>query len=115
MAKKDVQKIADKIKGLVDQLVAISAGPKSSGQRIQKTKLSPTKKGAAGALSILITEERFFDKPKNISAVMNKLKEMGRFYSQPNVAMNLLNLTRRRVLSRFPDKKTKGWQYVVRK
>ena len=113
--KQDAQKIANEIRELLDQLVAMSTGPKSDGQRSKKTKLVATKKGAAGALSMLVTEECFFDRPRNISAVMGKLKEMGRYYPQPTVAMNLLNLTRRRVLSRFPDKKTKGWQYVVRK
>lgn len=113
--KQDAQKIANEIRKLLDQLVTMSAGPKYGGRRLQKKELPATKKGAAGALSMLITEEGFFDKPRNISSIMSKLKEMGRYYPQSTVAMNLLNLTRRRVLSRFPDKKTKDWQYVVRK
>ena len=115
MVKKDIQKIVDEIKGLVEQLALISAGSKLGKQRPKKVKEVAIKKGAAGALSILITEEGFFDKPRSIASIMGKLEEMGRYYSQPAIAMNLLNLTRRRVLSRFPDKKTKGWQYVIRK
>lgn len=115
MPKEDIQKIADEIKGLIDELVKMSAVSRSAETIPKKTKGGAIKKGAAGALSILITDEGFFDEPKNIASVMNKLKEMGRYYPQPSVAMNLLNLTRRRVLSRFPDKETKGWQYVIRK
>ena len=71
-------------------------------------------KGAFGAVTMLI-QEGFFDAPKEISTIMDKLKQIGHYHTRPAVAMNLLNLTKRRVLNRFKNKKTKNWEYVVRK
>ena len=71
-------------------------------------------KGAFGAVSMLI-EEGFFDTPKEISTIMDKLKQVGHYHTRPAVAMNLLNLTKRRVLNRFKNKETKNWGYVIRK
>jgi hypothetical protein len=71
-------------------------------------------KGAFGAVSMLI-EEGFFDAPKEISTIMDKLKQVGHYHTSPSVAMNLLNLTKRRVLNRFKNKDTKNWEYVIRK
>ena len=110
---KTAQEIAKEIKELVDQLVAISTSGTSAGKPSVKVK-PKTKKGASGALSILI-EEEFFDTPKNLSAIMGRLKEIGRYYPKTTVSMNLLNLTRRRTLARMTDNKTKNWLYVLRK
>lgn len=111
--KKTAKEIAKEIKELVDQLAAISSAGTSAEKH--SVKLKPKdKKGASGALSMLI-EEEFFDTPKNLSAIMNRLKEIGRYYPRPTVSMNLLNLTRRRTLNRMPDSKTKKWIYVLRK
>jgi hypothetical protein len=111
--KKTAQEIVREIKELVDELSAISSTrPSTQGP---SARIKPqAKKGASGALSILI-EERFFDSPKHLSAVMSKLKEIGRYYPKPTVSMNLLNLTRRRILTRIPDNKTKNWLYVLRR
>ena len=111
--KKTAQEIAKEIKELVDQLASISSAGTSAGKASVKVK-PKAKKGASGALSILI-EEEFFDTPKNLSAIMGRLKEIGRYYPKPTVSMNLLNLTRRRMLTRIPDSKTKKWLYVLRK
>jgi hypothetical protein len=113
---KSPKQIVDEIKCLLDQLVSVApscAHHKKSSLTIPQ----PTnKKGASGALLILMQEE-FFDSPRDISAVISKLTEMGRYYSQSLVSMNLLNLTRppRRILTRIKDSKTKKWQYVVRR
>ena len=63
----------------------------------------------------MLIEEKFFDTPKEISAVIEKLKEVGYYHKSTAVAMNLLNLTKRRTLNRFKNKKTKNWEYVIRK
>ena len=114
--KKRAQEIAEQIRVLVDQLVLMSGSRPSAEKPSKQTKSPRTKKGASGALSILI-EEGFLDSPRDISVVMSKLQEMGRYYSKPLVSMNLLNLTKppRRILTRFKDSKTKKWQYVIRK
>lgn len=111
--KKDAQIIADKIKNLVDQLAALSAG-QSRGKLLQQSKPTSIAKGASGALSTLI-EEGFFDTPKDLSSIMEKLQEIGRYYPRTTVSMNLLNLTKRRILNRLKGKETRKWQYVLRK
>jgi len=112
--KNKVQKIVEQIKDLVDELAAISGRSVTKKQIIIKRKTTSTPKGAIGALTML-TEEGFFDTPKDISAIMKKLREIGRYYPQTTVSMNLLNLSRRRIFNRFQDKDTKKWLYVLRK
>ena len=65
-------------------------------------------------MSILI-EEGFFDTPKELPPIMERLKEIGRYHKAPAVGMNLLELTRKRILNRFKNKSTKNWEYVIRK
>ena len=113
---KNPKQIVDEIKCLLDQLISVIPPPAHRSKSSLANPQLRNKKGASSALSILVQEE-FFDSPRDISAVMNKLKEMGRYYSQSLVSMNLLNLTRppRRVLTRIKDNKTKKWQYVLRR
>ncbi|OGF64264.1 hypothetical protein A2661_00775 [Candidatus Giovannonibacteria bacterium RIFCSPHIGHO2_01_FULL_45_24] len=104
------------IKELVAELEA------SLGVQPSRASLKPSRgvaarsvpKGAFGAVSMLI-EEGFFDAPKEISTIMDKLKQVGHYHTPPAVAMNLLNLTKRRILNRFKNKETKNWEYVIRK
>ena len=109
-----VQKITEQIKNLVDELAAIYGGDPVKKQIVKKKKSASVPKGAIGALTML-TEEGFFDAPKDISAIMEKLKEIGRYYPQTAVSMNLLNLTKRRTFNRLKNKDTKNWLYVLRK
>jgi len=112
--KNNAQKIAEQIKNLVDELAVISSGVSIKKQKIQKEKTVSVPKGASGALTIL-TEDGFFDVPRDISTIMEKLKEIGRYYPQTSISMNLLNLTKRRIFNRLKDKGTKNWLYVLRK
>lgn len=108
MAKRADELVAQ-IKKLVEELAALS----SQTTHNRKQKFSPNKKGAAGAILMLI-DEGFFDSPKDLQSVLEKLKEIGRYYPKPLVSMNLLNLTKRRVLNRLKEGK-KTWQYVIRR
>ena len=109
------QKIADQIKTLLDELVIMTGEKILSKSDTKKIVLNPiAKKGAAGALAVL-TNEGFFDSPKDISTIMDKLKEIGRYYPQTAVSMNLLNYTKRRAFTRLKDKETKNWLYVIKK
>ena len=109
------QKIADQIKTLLDELVEMTGEKAVTRTGAKKVvSLSSTKKGASGALKIL-TDDGFFDTPQDLSKIMEKLKEIGRYYPQPSVSMNLLNLTKRREFNRIKDKETKNWLYVLRK
>ncbi len=111
---KSPQHIAEEIKRLVDQLVASTQSAPTHRKRDRQISSARSTKGAIGALSILMGEG-FFDSPKDLPSVMGRLREIGRHYPQPSVAMNLLNLTRKRTLIRMRDGKTKPWQYVIRK
>jgi len=108
------KKIAEQIKNLVDELSSISGGVSIKKKKIQKRESIAVPKGATGALTIL-TEDGFFDIPRDIATIMEKLKEIGRYYPQTSISMNLLNLTKRRTFNRFKDKESKNWLYVLRK
>lgn len=112
---RDPKVIINEIKGLLDELDTSFGAKPGHGQVADKVKsIVASPKGVLGAINVLI-EEKFFDTPKGISAVMEKLKEMGHYHKSTAVAMNLLNLTKRRILNRFKNKETKNWEYVIRK
>ena len=111
--KNNPQKIADQIRSLLDELVA-TTGDKTHLKTRAKQTSAALPKGASGALKIL-TDDGFFDTPQDISKIMEKLKEIGRYYPQTSISMNLLNLTKRREFNRIKDKETKNWLYVLRK
>ncbi len=112
---RDPKVIINEIKGLLDELSSSLGVKFAYSQATNKAKVSASfPKGALGAINMLI-EENFFDTPKEISVVIEKLKEMGHYHKPTAVAMNLLNLTKRRILNRFTNNKTKNWEYVIRK
>ncbi len=106
--KKRPSEIAEQIISLVNELVEMAGHPTTV--KLQKKE----KKGAVGALNLLI-DESFFDNPQPLTEVINKLQEMGRHHPKSTVAMGLLNLTRSRVLVRIKNTKTKKWEYVMRR
>jgi hypothetical protein len=111
--KNNPQKIVEQIKGLLDELLA-TTGEKAHVKKGTRQPSAAIPKGASGALKIL-TDDGFFDTPQDISRIMEKLKEIGRYYPKTSISMNLLNLTKRREFSRIKDKETKNWLYVLRK
>ncbi len=114
--KRKPQTILSEIRGLVDELEAAMGGNPSPRKKTSSRRSSSSyvPKGALGAITMLF-EEGFFESPKEIGALMEKLKEIGHYHDRSAVSMNLLNLTRRRVLNRFKNKDTKNWEYVIRK
>jgi hypothetical protein len=110
----EAQKIGKQIKELLDQLVAMAISKPIDKKGLKRTGIATATKGASGALSLLINEG-FFDLPKDLNLIMEKMKEIGRYYPKTTVSMNLLNLTKRRTFNRIKDKKTRKWQYVLRK
>ncbi|MBA7636384.1 hypothetical protein ES703_44002 [subsurface metagenome] len=112
--KKEALQIAEQIKQLADQLAAMASGAPLAKKPTRQLIPAIGKKGATGAIAILI-EEKFFNTPRDLPAVIDKLKQMGRYYPKSSIAMNLLNLTKRRIFIRIKDNKTKNWQYVLRR
>ncbi|MCD4670163.1 MAG: hypothetical protein K8S14_06935 [Actinomycetia bacterium] len=112
---RDPKIIIGEIKDLLDELSG-SFGVDLSRDKKTKLKIKSTasQKGALGAINMLI-DEKFFDTPKEISKVMEKLKEIGHYHKSTTIGMNLLNLTKRRDLNRFKSKETKNWEYVIRR
>jgi len=112
------KQIIIEIRSLLDELdgsLGLEKINLSSTKKIIKEniKLAPPK-GALGAVNMLI-DEKFLDTPKEISTILQKLKEVGHYHKSTAIAMNLLNLTKRRILNRFQNKETKNWEYVIRK
>ena len=111
--KNNPQKIVEQVKVLLDELLA-TTGEKAPATKGTRKPSSAIPKGASGALKIL-TDDGFFDTPQDFSRIMEKLKEIVRYYPKTSISMNLLNLTKRREFSRIKDKETKNWLYVLRK
>ncbi|TET84174.1 MAG: hypothetical protein E3J36_02095 [Candidatus Nealsonbacteria bacterium] len=110
---KDPQKLVKQITILVNELASL-AGVKTrkASVIIKNKKKKPT--GATGGLRFLI-DEGYFDSPKELPEVINKLREEGWHYFTATVSMGLLNLVRERILTRYREKKGKPWKYVIRR
>ena len=112
---RDPKVIINEIKGLLDELdKSFGVDPSRNKITSRASKSIASSKGALGAINVLI-DENFFDVPKGISAVIERLTQIGHYHNRTAVAMNLLNLTKRRILNRFKNKETKNWGYVIRK
>lgn len=115
---KNPQKIADQIIALVAELSQMARDNGTIKRVLHKKAMQAdrlsVKKGATGDLEMLI-EEGFFDNLTELSAVMERLKQIGHYHQKTAIAMSLLNLTKRRILNRFKNKETKNWEYVIRK
>lgn len=111
---RDQKQIIGEIRVLLDELDGAPSTKSSPHKSIVHSEAAPSQKGALGAINMLMTEN-FFDTPKEMPAVMERLKEIGHYHKRTAIAMNLLNLTKRRILNRFKNKETKNWEYVIRK
>lgn len=113
---RDPKIIIAEIKNLLDELGGVATV--KTVRHKTTTHVSDTggssHKGALGAINMLM-EEEFFNLPKEMPSVMDRLKEIGHYHKRTAIAMNLLNLTKRRILNRFKNKETKNWEYVIRK
>ena len=108
------QKIIGQIKALLEELAVVTEKNASSTSESEGPVHSTITKGCSGAIKML-TDEGFFASPKDIATVMSRLEEIGRYYPQTTVSMNLLNLAKRRTFNRIKNKDTKNWLYVIRK
>jgi len=107
--------IIDEIGDLLNELRNSFSLDFPRGKEISQTgKSNVLSKGALGSINMLINEN-FFDTPKEISAIIERLKEVGHYHKRTAIAMNLLNLTKRRIFNRFKNNETKNWEYVIRK
>lgn len=110
--------IISEINTLLDELSGFSSTstPSSNaGSTSGKNKGTKNDKyaGCMGGITYL-KDQGFFSMPRGCKEVIIELSNEGWHYSSALVSMNLLNLTRSRVLTRIQDGK-KGWLYVVRK
>jgi len=114
---KDPKKLAEKIIAQVLELAKLAGGKIDT--TLVKTLHSQggsqkNTSGATGGLRILVDEE-YFDNPKQLPGIIERLKQEGRHYSSATISMGLLYLVRERILTRFRDKGDKKWKYVIRK
>ena len=112
---KSADELVSKIIKLVNELGELSGGktfiPSKIGNKIVKQKQNDYS-GTIGGLRMLI-DDGFFENPKNFIDIQTKLTEEGRYNSKPSISMGLLNLVKKRTLSRLGKKGV--WQYVIRK
>lgn len=108
--------ILSEIKGLINELETVMGGASSAHKKSspKQSSAAAVPKGALGAVTMLL-DEGFLDTPKEIAQIMEKLKQIGHYHKRPAISMNLLNLSKRRILNRFNNKETKNWEYVIRK
>ncbi len=115
--KKDPKQLAENIITQVLELAELAGvRTETKSAKIQHD-TKGTKKdtsGATGGLRVLVSEG-YFDTPKQLPEIIERLKQEGRHYSNATISMGLLNLVRERVLTRFRDKGDKKWKYVIRK
>jgi hypothetical protein len=112
------EEIISDINALLEEL---SGADLASVARVDDTANSGKKKetkvakytGCMGGI-VYLKDQGFLSTPRSGKEVINELSKEGWHYSPGLVSMNLLNLTRQRVLTRIQEGK-KGWLYVVRK
>ncbi|MCK5122818.1 MAG: hypothetical protein KAQ87_01565 [Candidatus Pacebacteria bacterium] len=115
--KKNAKQLADSIITQTIELAKLAGVnieiPKAKIQYNQKNSRKGTA-GAAGGLRILV-DEGYFNVHKQLSEIIEKLKQEGRPYSNATISMGLLNLVKERILMRFRDNGDKKWKYIIRK
>lgn len=113
--KKNPQQLFQEISILVAELAEL-AGIRNKKISLNRSSVSQPKdkSGATGGLRVLVSEG-YFDTPKQLPEIIERLKQEGRHYSNATISMGLLNLVRERILTRFRDKGDKKWKYVIRK
>ena len=114
---KDVKKLTENIISQILELAELAGAnikvkPNKTQHSIKETKKDTS--GATGGLRILV-DEGYFDDPRQLPAIIERLKQEGRHYSNATISMGLLNLVRERILIRFRDKGDKKWKYIIRK
>jgi len=110
---KNPKELAKQIIVLTNELAEL-AGVETNNISISIKSRKRKPVGATGGLRFLI-DEGYFDSPKELLIVVNKLREEGWHYSTATISMGLLNLVRERILTRYKEKKSKSWRYVIRK
>jgi len=115
--KKNPKELVENIIALVSELAELAGGETETRPARTPRSHRDTRKdtsGATGGLRVLV-DEGYFDSPKQLPEIIERLKQEGRHYLNATISMGLLNLVRERVLTRFRDKGDKKWKYVVRK
>lgn len=113
----EATKLATEIIDKVNRLAKLAEANLESLMSLAEPKNDQTKKkskGATGGLRYLI-EDGFFENPKVLTEVRERLKQEGRHYPNPTISMGLLGLVRERELTRIQEDGKKIWKYVIRR
>jgi len=102
------------VEGTVDEITKIVADVKKKIEKIEEARAVQKAKTKAGATDFILKlkDDGFFNKPKTLVEVKEKLAENGLIYEVTSLSPILLGLVRRRELGRV--KTGKGWGYVKR-
>jgi hypothetical protein len=71
----------------------------------------PSEKSGPQQLVKALIDDGFFREKRRLADVNVRLEEQGHYYSIQTIAVNLLRLTKKKMLRRLRD--DKGWIYVV--
>ena len=114
---KDVKKLTENIISQILELAELAGVDIKMRSNKTQYSIKETRKdtsGATGGLRVLV-DEGYFSESRQLSVIIERLKQEGRHYSNATVSMGLLNLVRERILIRFRDKGDKKWKYIIRK
>lgn len=102
------------VEGTPDEVSKIVSEVKKEIEKTEEFKAIKKAKSKAGATDFVIKlkADGFFDKPKNLAEIKEKLAEHGLIYPVTSLSSILIGLVRRRELGRIPTEK--GWGYVKR-
>ncbi len=106
------------IDSIISQVLELGAMVQDDAEKIKtlsEKKVSKAAPGATGGLRFLINSEKYFDSPKQLGEIIERLKQEGRHYSKQTISMGLLSLVRERLLVRLRNSDDKNWNYVTRK
>lgn len=111
--KKTKQQIIEGIRVLLNELEGTEDSSTSTPKKSVQQK-SDSYSGCSGGLRHL-AEQGYFDQPRNKQEIVEKLKEMGRYYSSSLVSMNLLNLSgnTEKLLTKLGQRGS--YKFVIRK
>ncbi len=97
------------VEGTPQEIAKIIQNVEDKGKNSQKEK---KQNGSATDYVLQLREEGFFDKPKSLVEIKDKLEEIGVFYPVTSLSGVVLGLTKKRMLGRMEI--DKHWKYVKR-
>lgn len=117
MKNRPISSILADLKGLVEELEALSATRPHPATPATAVPDSQSYSGPTGGIKMLLDQD-FFKQPKTLGTVLAELRKEGYNYRKEVVSTSLIRLVRQRTLTRIPlqdGESREKWQYSERK